>query len=86
MGTFTQYPLKLAWAITVHKSQGLTFEKAILDLSKTFAPGQMYVALSRLTGLEGMVLASPIPQKQIQQDIHLFKYSIFHVPDAVGPM
>lgn len=75
LGTFTQYPLKLAWAITVHKSQGLTFEKAILDLSKTFAPGQMYVALSRLTGLEGMVLVSPIPQKQIQQDPALKRFN-----------
>ena len=75
IGTFTQYPLKLAWAITVHKSQGLTFEKAILDLSKTFAPGQMYVALSRLTGLQGMILATPIPQRQIAQDPNLASFN-----------
>jgi len=61
MGSFEQYPLKLAWAVTVHKSQGLTFEKAILDLSNTFAPGQFYVALSRLTSLDGLVLSSPLP-------------------------
>ncbi|WP_299458005.1 helix-turn-helix domain-containing protein [uncultured Microscilla sp.] len=75
IGTFTQYPLKLAWAITVHKSQGLTFEKAILDLSKTFAPGQMYVALSRLTGLQGMVLAAPIPSRRIAQDPNLISFN-----------
>ncbi|MEO1448074.1 MAG: helix-turn-helix domain-containing protein [Bacteroidota bacterium] len=61
LGTFKQYPLKLAWAVTIHKSQGLTFEKAVLDMASTFAPGQLYVALSRLTSLDGLVLASPIP-------------------------
>ena len=63
IGTFRQYPLKLAWAVTVHKSQGLTFEKAILDVSDTFAPGQLYVALSRLTSLQGLVLSSPLPTR-----------------------
>jgi len=57
-GTFTQYPLKLAWAITVHKSQGLTFDKAIIDVGNAFAPGQVYVALSRLRSLNGLVLTS----------------------------
>ncbi|MFW5820682.1 MAG: HRDC domain-containing protein, partial [Bacteroidota bacterium] len=59
-GTFTQLPLKLAWAITIHKSQGLTFEKAIIDASASFAHGQVYVALCRCKSLEGMVLNSPI--------------------------
>lgn len=59
-GTFEHFPIRLAWAITVHKSQGLTFQKAIMDLSQCFAPGQMYVALSRLTSLEGLVLSKPI--------------------------
>ncbi|MBS2212596.1 helix-turn-helix domain-containing protein [Carboxylicivirga mesophila] len=68
VGEFKQYPLKLAWAITVHKSQGLTFEKAIIDVGKAFAAGQIYVALSRLTSLDGLVLLSPIPQQGISAD------------------
>jgi hypothetical protein len=67
-GTFTHYPLKLAWAITVHKSQGLTFDKAIIDVSRAFAPGQIYVALSRLVSLEGLVLNSPVPTHMLEPD------------------
>ena len=66
LGSFEQYPLKLAWAVTVHKSQGLTFEKAILDLSDAFAQGQVYVALSRLTSMEGLVLSSKIPESNFE--------------------
>ena len=62
-GSFTQFPLKLAWAITIHKSQGLTFEKAIIDARAAFAHGQVYVALSRCKTLEGMVLNAPLTPK-----------------------
>ena len=64
-GTFTQFPLKTAWAITIHKSQGLTFEHAIIDTSAAFAHGQTYVALSRCRSLEGMVLSAPLPASAI---------------------
>ena len=67
-GTFTQFPLKLAWAITIHKSQGLTFEKAVIDANSAFAHGQVYVALSRCTTLEGLVLTSPIDKSAIKTD------------------
>lgn len=67
-GTFTQYPLRLAWAITVHKSQGLTFDHAIVDISYSFAHGQVYVALSRCRTLEGMVLAKPLELKAVITD------------------
>lgn len=68
IGTFIQYPLKLAWAITIHKSQGLTFEKAIIDANSAFAHGQVYVALSRCKSLEGLVLSSTIQQRGIISD------------------
>ena len=67
-GSFVQIPLKLAWAITIHKSQGLTFERAIIDAEASFAHGQVYVALSRCKSLEGLVLSTPISGKSIIND------------------
>jgi len=69
VGTFTQYPLMLAWAVTIHKSQGKTFERVVIDIGRgTFAHGQMYVALSRCTSLGGIVLKQPVQKKHIWMD------------------
>ena len=75
IGTFSHYPIKLAWAITIHKSQGLTFEKAAIDVSGAFAPGQIYVALSRLTSLDGLVLSAPFRYTNLQQDPNLLRFN-----------
>lgn len=75
IGTFTQYPLRLAWAITIHKSQGLTFDKAVIDAGASFAPGQVYVALSRCRTLEGITLLSQINKFSIRNDAQVVEYS-----------
>lgn len=75
LGTFTQFPLRLAWAVTIHKSQGLTFEKAIVDAGASFAPGQVYVAMSRLTAMEGLVLKSRILPASIRTDERVIEYA-----------
>jgi len=74
-GSFTQYPLRLAWAITIHKSQGLTFEKAVIDAQAAFAHGQTYVALSRCKSLEGLVLSTRISQEGIICDPTVGKFN-----------
>ena len=75
-GVFRQYPLRLAWAITIHKSQGLTFDKAVIDAASSFASGQVYVALSRCRTLDGMVLASPLRQNSVMTDIRVEDYIV----------
>lgn len=75
VGSFTQYPLKLAWAVTIHKSQGMTFDNVIIDIGRgTFCHGQLYVALSRCTTLEGIVLKIPVSKKNILMDRRVVEF------------
>ncbi len=75
IGSFMQFPLRLAWAITIHKSQGLTFDKAVIDAGQAFAPGQVYVALSRCTSLQGIVLKSLITPQSLHTDEKIIQFS-----------
>ena len=80
IGTFRQYPLRLAWAITIHKSQGLTFDKVVVDAGRSFAAGQVYVALSRCRTLEGIVLHSLITPGALRKDFRVEEFSGSHQP------
>lgn len=84
-GAFSQLPLRLAWAVTIHKSQGLTFEHAIIDASRSFAHGQTYVALSRCKSLEGMVLSAPITHSSIISDRDVSEYTRHSQENQCGP-
>jgi hypothetical protein len=84
IGSFEQYPVKLAWAITVHKSQGLTFDKAVIDVAQAFADGQVYVALSRLRSLDGLILRSKINPQAIRTDSNIQSFTNqAHQPDKL---
>jgi ATP-dependent exoDNAse (exonuclease V) alpha subunit len=75
LGSFTQFPLRLAWAVTVHKSQGLTLQKAVLDINRSFAPGQVYVALSRCTTMNGIVLRGKLHIDNVKVDARVIEFS-----------
>lgn len=83
IGQFIQYPLRLAWAITVHKSQGLTFEKVYADLGAAFEDGQVYVALSRCTSLNGLVLKSQIPRNAIKTSQKVLEFAKNETPSTL---
>lgn len=83
VGTFEQFPIRLAWAITVHKSQGLTFEKVIADLGRAFAPGQVYVALSRCTSFSGLMLKTQLNSYAIKTDTRVIEFAQNETPGTL---
>src|SRR5690625_4944127 len=83
VGTFEPFPIRLAWAVTVHKSQGLTFEKVIADLGSAFAPGQVYVALSRCTSFDGLVLKSKLHNRAIKTDPRVIEFAKNETPGTL---
>ncbi len=84
-GTFEQFPVRLAWAITIHKSQGLTFDRAVIDVAKAFAAGQIYVALSRLRTIEGLSLSAQISAEQLKVDPRITEFFEAYI-DITGPL
>lgn len=82
IGAYTQYPLRLAWAVTIHKSQGLTFDRAIIDIGASFAAGQAYVALSRCTSLDGIVLRTRVSPDCVMTDPHAVEFSKTERPET----
>jgi hypothetical protein len=86
IGSFTQYPLRLAWAVTIHKAQGKTFDEVVVDFGRgTFAPGQAYVALSRCTSMAGLVLRRPLEPRHVLTDARITAFMQTHLGEAAQP-